>query len=204
MCGVQYYLTYSPDICGGHVMFVDSPWALTSVTQGQFWRDFDWSAAGDGSVNDVLSVCVSNWDAPGLLHEKPAKECTEQEIREEVWHQMVTSLNDVGEVVLPVDQDDIVRAFHLDPGVTRDGGKKVTGNATPLYVNTKGSWHDRPPVDPGMDNLFLAGDWVRTNADLATMEAASEAGLRAANAILDRDSAAVDVAVTAPDALGLL
>ena len=34
-------------------------------------------------------------------------------------------------------------------------------------------------------NLFLAGDFCRTNVDLATMEGANESGRQAANAILD-------------------
>lgn len=37
---------------------------------------------------------------------------------------------------------------------------------------------------PGIGNLFLASDYVRTYTDLATMEAANEAGRRAANGIL--------------------
>jgi hypothetical protein len=36
-------------------------------------------------------------------------------------------------------------------------------------------------------NLFLAGDYVRTNTDLATMEGANEAARRAVNGILAAD-----------------
>jgi len=38
----------------------------------------------------------------------------------------------------------------------------------------------------GIENLTLAGDYVRTNSDLASMESANEAGRRAANAIFAR------------------
>jgi len=39
--------------------------------------------------------------------------------------------------------------------------------------------------EAGYDNLFLAGDYVRTNIDLATMEGANESGRAAVNALLD-------------------
>jgi hypothetical protein len=39
-------------------------------------------------------------------------------------------------------------------------------------------------------NLCFAADYVRTHTDLASMEAACEAGRRAANAILDREGSA--------------
>ena len=36
-------------------------------------------------------------------------------------------------------------------------------------------------------NLFLASDYVKTNTDVACMEAANEAARRAVNALLDRE-----------------
>lgn len=203
MVGVQYYLPFRPDICKGHVMYVDSPWALTSLTQAQFWQGHDWGATGNGKVVDVLSVCVSNWDEPGVLYGKPARQCTADEIRTEVWHQMASSLNDLNDVDLPLDPG-VAEAWSLDPGIGIGTSGVVATNATPLFINTQGSWHHRPPVDPGFANLFLAGDWVRTNADLATMESANEAGRRAANAILRREGDSPNVKVLAADDLGLL
>ena len=51
-------------------------------------------------------------------------------------------------------------------------------------MNTAGSWKDRPGVRTRLPNLFLAGDFVQTDIDLATMEGANESGRKAANAIL--------------------
>ena len=59
-------------------------------------------------------------------------------------------------------------------------------NADPLFINTTGSAASRPPVDIGVANMFLAADYVRTTADLACMEGASEAARRAVNAVLRR------------------
>ncbi|MFG2882120.1 hypothetical protein ACGFYV_07310 [Streptomyces sp. NPDC048297] len=39
-----------------------------------------------------------------------------------------------------------------------------------------------------MPNFFLAGDYVRTDVDLATMEGANESARRAVNALLDTDN----------------
>ena len=60
----------------------------------------------------------------------------------------------------------------------------VVTNAEPLLVNTTGSWTDRPDAVTKIRNLFLAADFVQTNTDLATMEAANEAARRAVNGIL--------------------
>ena len=58
-------------------------------------------------------------------------------------------------------------------------------NLEPLLINTVGSWDLRPDAVTAIDNLFLAGDYVRTYTDLATMEGADEAGRRAVNGILE-------------------
>ncbi|WP_157781005.1 hypothetical protein [Hymenobacter sedentarius] len=57
-------------------------------------------------------------------------------------------------------------------------------NTEPLLVNTANSWGLRPESFCGIENLFLASDYVRTNTDLATMEGANEAARRAVNGII--------------------
>jgi uncharacterized protein with NAD-binding domain and iron-sulfur cluster len=60
-------------------------------------------------------------------------------------------------------------------------------NETPLFINSISSWQARPAPSTGIENLFLASDYVKTSTDLATMEGANEAGRRAANGILDAE-----------------
>ena len=60
----------------------------------------------------------------------------------------------------------------------------ATATTTPLLVNTVGSWEKRPRARTAVPNLFLAGDYVQTDIDLATMEGANESGRAAANALL--------------------
>ncbi|MEV6218396.1 FAD-dependent oxidoreductase [Nocardia sp. NPDC051833] len=52
------------------------------------------------------------------------------------------------------------------------------------FLPKPGSWADRPDATTAIDNLFLAGDWIRTPANVACMEGANEGGRLAANAVL--------------------
>ena len=183
MVGIQYYLRRPVDFPRGHVTFVDAPWALTALTQAQFWdgRDFP-RDYGDGVAVDCLSVDISDWDSPGIVYKKPAKRCTRREVEREVWAQMKAHLEDNGESVLP---DEALHSWFLDPGVRWSARLRHNRNETPLLVNTAGSWEKRPYERTKISNLFLAGDYVKTNIDLATMEGANESGRAAVNALLE-------------------
>jgi uncharacterized protein with NAD-binding domain and iron-sulfur cluster len=181
MVGIQYFLKKKIDITFGHITFIDSPWALTALTQGQFWTSRNFPADyGDGAAVDCLSVDISNWDAKGMLYGKTAKECSPQEVANEVFAQ-IRYHHTVGDVLSAAD----VHSWVLDPGVQYNQATGRNTNDTPLLVNTKGSWKDRPEVSTKIPNFFLTGDYIRTNIDLATMEGANESGRMAANAILD-------------------
>ncbi|KOS55445.1 hydroxysqualene dehydroxylase [Rhodococcus rhodochrous] len=182
MVGIQYFLRRPTPIAAGHVAYLGSPWALTSISQGQFWRGDFATRYGDGSAHDCLSVDISDWDTAGILHGKTAKECTAEEIARETWAQMSACLDDTGTGVL--DADDIVSWF-LDPGIRWDPAQGRNTNATPLLVNTAGSLSDRPDARTAIPNLFLAGDYVRTDIDLATMESAGESARAAVTALLE-------------------
>ncbi|MFE9583321.1 FAD-dependent oxidoreductase [Nocardia sp. NPDC006044] len=180
MNGLQFYLRRPADISRGHTAYIDAPWALTSINQNQVWaRKF--TDFGDGSVQDCLSVDISDWNTPGMLYGKPAKECTHDEIAREVWAQITAHLNDRGDVLRDAD----LHSWHLDPGISWQEGLHRNANADPLLINTAGSWEFRPEPHGALENLFLAGDYVRTNVDLATMEGANESARAAVNALLD-------------------
>jgi uncharacterized protein with NAD-binding domain and iron-sulfur cluster len=180
MVGIQYFLKKKVNLAAGHLTFIDSPWALTALSQGQFWKSRNFAADyGDGSYVDCLSVDISNWDAKGILYGKIAKECSPQEIANEVIAQIRTHHTPAAQL-----GPDVIGAWHLDPGVAYNATTGRNTNETPLLVNTAGSWKDRPKGPTGIPNFFLAGDFCQTGIDLATMEGANESGRRAANAIL--------------------
>jgi uncharacterized protein with NAD-binding domain and iron-sulfur cluster len=177
MNGIQFYLDDDAPIGRGHQIYLDSPWALTSVSQAQFWHDVDLSRFGDGNIRGVISVDISDWDTPGL-NGKPARDCTRREIRDEVWDQLKRSLNVLGANVL--EDEDLVH-WYLD----LDIDPLLRTNAEPLFVNLVDTWRLRPRAVTAIPNLFLAADYVQTFTDLATMEAANEAARRAVNGILE-------------------
>jgi uncharacterized protein with NAD-binding domain and iron-sulfur cluster len=183
MNGIQFYLRRPVEITRGHVTFVDAPWALTALTQGQFWAERDFPRDyGDGTVVDCLSVDVSDWDTPGILYGKPARRCTREEIKNEVWAQIKAHFEDTGEGLT----DDMIHSWFLDPAIRWQRRRGQNRNDEPLLVNTVGSWEKRPDAGTAIHNLMLAGDYVRTDIDLATMEGANESGREAANEILRR------------------
>jgi hypothetical protein len=164
---------------------------LTSISQAQFWTGYDLASYGDGTVRDILSVDISDWDAPGVhATTKPADQCTAEEIAAEVWAQLKHAVNEHGQVIL---SDDLRRGWYLDRDISRGSTvepgdihvDEMDVDAEPLLVNKAGRWNIRPTAHTGIPNLFLASDYVRTNTNLATMEAANEAARRAVNGILD-------------------
>ncbi len=198
MNGIQFYLNRRLDLNRGHTMYTDSNWALTSVSQVQFWPDYDLSRRGNGTVVSILSVDISNWVAPGDFNNKAAIDCSKEEIREEVWKQLQAELNVGGVVQLT---DDMLVGYYLDEDVrpsptpvsnavkahmadADQAGFHQMINLEPLLVNQINTWAIRPEAVTGIANLFLASDYVRTHTDLATMEGANEAARRAVNGIL--------------------
>jgi uncharacterized protein with NAD-binding domain and iron-sulfur cluster len=179
MNGTQYYLPVEADIVDGHCIYSDSAWALTSISQLQFWNGYDIASKGDGKVKAVLSVDVSDWISPGS-NGKAAQDCSHTEIKDEIWKQITKSLNVAGQKVVPESTPEL---WHIDGDIKAQPGNRET-DEEPLLVNTINSWALRPEAFTAIPNLFIASDYVRTYTDLATMEGANEAGRRAVNSIL--------------------
>lgn len=180
MNGIQFYLSQDEPLIYGHAIYLDSPWALTSISQRQFWDHVDFSQFGDGTIRGILSVDISNWDAPGIVIPKPARACTAEEIKQEVWAELKQHLNVDG--AAPIDDAHLV-AWFLDPDIEFPNPSEAA-NAEPLVINTAGSLQYRPEAQVELENFFVASDYVRTYTDIACMEAANEAARRAVNCLL--------------------
>jgi uncharacterized protein with NAD-binding domain and iron-sulfur cluster len=190
MTGVQFYLNEVVTLNQGHIIFSDSPWAVTAISQLQFWKNFDISKYADGKVKTILSCDVSDWDTLGILDhsdgkggmkKKTAKECTAEEIKEEVWAQMKRSLVQNGK---PMIDDSMIHTWFIDRDIKFEGDY-ASKNKEPLLVNKVDTWRLRPNSYCDIPNLFFAADYVRTHTDLATMEGANEAARRAVNNIIE-------------------
>ena len=180
MNGIQFYLAQDVPLVNGHAIYLDSPWALTSISQRQFWTNVDFSQLGDGTVRGIFSVDISEWQAAGVVYGKSAQECTAEQIKEEVWTQLKQHLNVGG--AAPIADSNLV-AWFLDPDIEFPNPSTAT-NAEPLLINTAGSLQYRPEAQVELQNLFVASDYVRTYTDIACMEAANEAARRAVNCLL--------------------
>ncbi len=183
MNGIQFYLNEDVEMSRGHVIFSDSEWALTGISQIQFWANYDLTDRFNGRVKGVLSVDISDWQHTryqGIL----AEEASPERVKDLVWDQIKRSLNVGGVTVF---RDDMVEHWYLDRDIRWQPEEHRERDAEPLLVNTVNSWALRPEAVTRIPNLFLAGDYVRTSTDLATMEGANEAARRAVNGILDLD-----------------
>src|SRR6516162_9782913 len=181
MNGVQFYMCRDVTTTHGHVIHIDTEWALTSVSQLQFWRSVAPAQFGDSDVRGVLSVDVSDWTAPGS-NGRPAMQCSREEVVRETWNQLKRSINADAELL----RDEDLHSWFLDADIDKDPTRPgYLKNAEPLLVNLVDTWALRPEATTAIPNLFLASDYVRTHTDLATMEGANEAARRAVNGLLD-------------------
>jgi uncharacterized protein with NAD-binding domain and iron-sulfur cluster len=182
MNGVLFYLNRDVSCVNGHIIYADSSWALTSISQRQFWHaNYPWANKGDGTVQDILSTIISDWDTPGnKVVTKPARHCTKAEIFQETWAQAKAHLAHAGNGAL--NDGDRVTQF-LDPAIKFDNSGNVS-NVEPLLVNNRDSRKHRPPAKTLIPNFFVASDYVLTETDLACMEAANESARQAVNAVL--------------------
>jgi len=108
--------------------------------------------------NTVLNVIASDYTPLEYLSDEQATRSILDDLRDYV----------------PVLSDDVIEQTYLQPHT-----------AQPLFMNYTGSWEHRPDSGKpdGLSNLFLAGTYCRTQANLATMEGAIESGNICANAV---------------------
>jgi uncharacterized protein with NAD-binding domain and iron-sulfur cluster len=187
MNGIQFYLHEDVPILKGHTLYIDSPWALTSVSQQQFWHGDIGKTYGDGKVHGILSVDISDWNTPGFLYGLAARECSRSQIKDEVWAQLKKHLNVAGSAPLLLDSNLVAWQLDRDISCGHESEDHLAScmNLEPLLINTVASFQYRPDAVTGIANFFLASDYVRTNTDLATMEGANEAARRAVAGVLD-------------------
>jgi 15-cis-phytoene desaturase len=182
MVGAQYFLREDVPLCEGHVIFARSPWALTAISQAQFWNRGarGMSTYGDGALRGIMSVDVSACFTPDRDGKRLVDETSREGILRRIWGQLLDAVDPPSRRVLAR----AMYAAHLDDEVAV-GPTGVT-NTGRLLVHPPGSWRDRPTATTSIPNLFLAADYVRTAVDVASMEGANEAGRRAARGVLRR------------------
>ena len=94
--------------------------------------------------------------------------------------------------------DDYLAAFNPgkawgDPDSDIDWGRTLfrSNDSNRLFVNDVGSWQWRPVAAyPALERVFIAGDFCQTDVDMATVEAAIQSGVAAAQAVQAKDKPA--------------
>jgi 15-cis-phytoene desaturase len=173
MNGLQFFFYEDVPFIPGFALYIDTPFALTSVSQKQFWPNINFSDYGNGKEGGVLSAIISNFTTPGILYNKTALECTPQELIEEIYMQIKTSSNAHGKIIF---QDSNIAGNCLDFALQYENGKWT--NEEPLFISSVGSRKIRPNAYTEIPNLFIAADWVLTDTCVTptSMEATNEVG----------------------------
>ena len=194
MTGIVYHLEEEVTLPKGHLLCLESEWALTAVEQRSTWAECP------GPWNTLLSVNISDWFSASRSA-LPARFETVEAVADETWQQLRNHIPALAHIdktppsVLDTaieDPDPVTEAQNL---ATRVGSTTTTAalenlelvNDEKLLVNTAGSWEDRPTARTAFANLVIAGDYVRTWTDFASMESADESARRAVNVILESD-----------------
>ncbi len=179
--GISYFLRERSRIIRGHVLCPDSPWAASFIPQAQFWSGDFATKYGDGSVHDKISAVVADWDAPGIVFGKPARQLSPDEVAIDLWEQLKLYVNEPGRT--PLLTDEMLHSWEIDPGMVVRDDRLVSEDA--LILPTAGTEQYRPDAVTAIGNLMLCGDYLNGRWETTNMEAACFNGRRAANAILD-------------------
>ncbi len=153
--GIQYFFPNNYRLGAGHVYWVDSPWALTSISQLAFWQD---RVRPVGDYIGQLSVDLGDWYAPdtGPADAEGRRETgntawhsTRWEIAQSCWEQIKAGLSpERREVINPP------RYFHLDLGIVFSD-EKFVGSHGNLILGVSPAALRRPKAEDLESYQFL-------------------------------------------------
>ena len=154
LAGIQYFFDTEFQLLRGHMYYSGTEWGLSSINQSGMWER-QRTLARDGHVS-VLSVDIGDFNNPSrhLVDEfgrgKAARDCTADELAQEVWrqinHAITSDADNVPEALLPWPA-----WYALDRNL-RMTASPNTGtparNEAPYLIPIVGDWPNRPGCDP--------------------------------------------------------
>src|SRR5262249_3173626 len=149
MVGLQFFLRRDVPIVHGHVHYPRTPFALTSVSQAQFWATPPDERPYTPELKGIISAIISDWDTPGGEGLAAKQYVDRGALPDEVWRQMTAALP--RGTLRPDDR----LLSHLDDGITL----APFGNQTPLLIHPRGQLSLRPDAETAIANLCLASDF---------------------------------------------
>jgi 15-cis-phytoene desaturase len=182
MVGIQLYLDAPLTTQPGHLFFADSQYGLTAISQLEVWDDEYVAPLAARGVHGLLSIDITQWRADPLARTPPPfKLPIDVSSSDELQALVVAQLSDYrlgsGAPLLLAEN---VLSHHVDDDI--DLASEL--NRSALLVHPPGTWSRRPLAQSSIDKLWIASDFAKNPADLATMEGACSAGKLAARAIV--------------------
>jgi 15-cis-phytoene desaturase len=182
MVGLQLYLDTPLTTQPGHLFFADSQYGLTAISQLEIWDPEFVAPLAERGVRGVLSLDITQWRIDPFGRQPPQYKLpidvsSSLELRQLVVAQLADYRLANGAKLFGPEN---VIAHHVDDDI--DLASEV--NRSALLVHPPGTWRRRPLAHGAIHGLFLASDFVKNPADLATMEGACSSGKLAAQAIL--------------------
>ncbi len=154
LAGIQYFFDTEFQLLRGHMYYSGTEWGLSSINQSGMWER-QRTLARDGHIS-VLSVDIGDFNTPsrhlvdGSGRGKAARDCTPDELAQEVWRQIVHAVTSDAEsppeALLPWPA-----WYALDRNLQISGSPsngRLVRNDAPYLVPIVGDWPNRPGCDP--------------------------------------------------------
>lgn len=198
--GLQIFTSREQEVLGGYHLW--HPWRPAVTAYAGRWapRFNQLADMGVGSVKgkirDVLSYCLTDWEEPGGFIEKPARDCTPEEIYEEVcWFAaqdktVVRNFDRADHVELTDASGKRTHCLVDDALIYDETGTRIVANEDSLVHLPPGAYFKLPRAETPVGNFILAGTHCHNEFACGdSQEGAAETGRHAANAVLQRAGA---------------
>ena len=167
--GIQIYFKDKIETKRKGTFMIDSDWKLIISPLDNFWENPE-ETINNEEVKGIWSINIANTDLYSNRLLKRVNECTEEEIKEEIWNQIQTSnINQYIDIDMKV-----IKPYEI---LLWKGGGNYFWNS----INTADK---RPEVITEVDNLFLGGSIIKTNYYSYYVEGAVESAYRVINEII--------------------
>jgi hypothetical protein len=163
---------------------IDSPWDLIVLQYDQIYDNAKLCTTLQ-NVKGGWSIAVCTAYIPGKTIKKPFESCSYEEIKTEIWSQLMSSekLKEIVRTENPFElsSDLIVHWAPIWNTFSFRNGKWST--TEPKFTNNAGSLKLRPSYQTNLKNMYLATGYVRETIDIFSMEAACVSGKLVASEI---------------------
>jgi len=169
-------------------LLVDSPWDLIILMYDKIYLETE-LCKNLPNVKGGWSVAVCTAYKNGLLFKKPFYECTYDEIKEEIWYQLINS-KELTETIknnnnFSLNKDLIVKWSPMWNSFYYDNQIKTL---EPKFTNNKGSLNLRPSFKSPFNNMYISTAYIKETIDIFSMEAACIAGNNVSKDILLKEN----------------